>query len=156
MRVIQGIPRAVVYATLVMFAGCHASSQEQEAAITASMMKTFDRPETRLVAGPVAVHGDAAVADWTQGDLGGRALLRRRDTGWHIVLCAGDGIRSEAGLLDAGLSADQAKQIAAELAADETVVSAGRLATMSAFKGVVRMDSSGTHTPTQNPHSAAH
>ena len=37
----------------------------------------FGKPNETLSVEPIMVSGDHAVADWTQGEMGGRALLRR-------------------------------------------------------------------------------
>ena len=39
---------------------------------------------------PVVVEGDHAIAGWVQGDMGGRAHLRRKGHDWQLVLCSGD------------------------------------------------------------------
>jgi hypothetical protein len=92
-----------------------------------------------LDAGPVVVDGDWAVADWTQERMGGRALLHREHGTWTTVLCAGDGIRSKQGLVEAGIPHEQAQSLAAKLATAETKVAPDRLALMSTFAGIVRM-----------------
>ena len=153
MRAIQTLSHLAMGALLVVLAGCHASSSRDAAAITALMMSMFDKPEAPLVVGPIAARGDAAVADWTQGALGGRALLKRRGDEWSIVLCAGDGIKGEAALIAAGLSSNQAQEIAAELTEREKSVSAARLAAMSAFRGVVRMGPSSAHPSANTSHA---
>ena len=121
-----------------------------EAAIVAQMRATWEKPEVPLDAGPVVVEGDHAVADWTQGARGGRALLRREHGQWTTVLCAGDGIRSAEGLRAVGVLAAQATVLAAKLAKAEQAVPAERLARMSAFLGVVRTQQGGSaHGPGQ-------
>jgi hypothetical protein len=51
-------------------------------------MATFDEPDHRLEVAPVAVVGDNAVAGWVQGNQGGRALLRKRNGKWVLILCS--------------------------------------------------------------------
>lgn len=131
---------AAALAISLALLACHAPQSADEAAIVAVMKRTWDKPDSPLVVGPIAADGDAAIADWTQGAMGGRALLRRRDSQWSVVLCAGDGIRSPAGLQLAGLAADQAQRIAARLQEQEARVAPERLAAMRSFKGIVRMD----------------
>src|SRR5690606_27578078 len=110
-----------------------------QAAILEQMHATWDRPEIPLDAGPIAIDGDWAVAGWTQGRMGGRALLRREHGAWTTVLCAGDGIRSQQGLIEAGIPSAQAQAQASKLTAVEAGVAPERLALMSAFAGIVRM-----------------
>lgn len=138
----------------VLFA-CTPPRPADEAAITATLMCMFDKPEAPLAVGPVAVAGDAALADWTQGEMGGRALLRWHDSQWQIVLCAGDGIRSASALQAAGLSAAQAHDIVAELTGKEESVTVARLAAMSRFQTVVRMNAAeSTGASTGHEHSS--
>ena len=66
-------------------------------------------------------------------------LLRREHGQWTTVLCAGDGIRSAEGLQAVGVPAAQAAVLAVKLATAEQAVPAERLARMSAFLGVVRV-----------------
>lgn len=122
-----------------------AASQADAQALAALMRAGWDRPGASLEAGPIVVSGDHAVADWTQGDSGGRALLRRQASGWSTVLCAGDGIRGAAGLAAAGVPPAEAKRLAERLAEAERKVPARRLARMSAFVGVVRMEGGDGH-----------
>lgn len=133
---------------ILMLGACSAPRSDGHAdqqAILTRMHTTWDRPDTRLDAGPVVIEGDHAVADWTQGRMGGRALLRRQHGEWITVLCAGDGIRDAEGLAAAGVPAAIAGRLATRLAEAEKQVPAERLARMSAFMGVVRMDTEGAH-----------
>lgn len=131
-----------------------ADAQVDHEAILRQMHATWDRPEAKLDAGPVVIEGDYAIADWTQGAMGGRALLKRKRGAWETVLCAGDGIRDTEGLLAVGLPAAQAAILAARLEEAEKQVSQERLAMMAAFRGIVRMtEADGNHKPhAASPH----
>ena len=111
-----------------------------ERAIASQMHATWDRPDAPLEVGPIVVDNDYAVAGWTQGAMGGRALLRRENGAWTTVLCAGDGIRDAEGLGAVGMPASQATALAAKLADAEKELSAERLALMASFRGIVRME----------------
>ena len=100
----------------------------------------FDKPAETLVVEPIVVTGDHAVADWTQGQMGGRALLRRRQRQWSLILCAGDGIKSSEALRTGGMPADDAKVLETKLAAAEAKLSPERVAMFSRFEGLVMMD----------------
>jgi hypothetical protein len=108
--------------------------------VRAVLMAAFDKPEARLVVDPVVIAGAHAIADWTQGAQGGRALLRQGAKGWALVLCAGDGIKDPKALQLAGLPAGEAAELAQRLAAAERPLPAERLALLSSFEGIVRMD----------------
>ncbi len=86
------------------------------------MAATFDRPEAPLLVDPVTVHGDLAIAGWVQGDMGGRALLRKEEGTWELSLCAGDALREAAGLEQLGLPAGEAAALADAVVAAEAGV----------------------------------
>lgn len=121
-------------------AACAADVSRDKVAIADLMRTMFDRPDARLNAAPIVVSGDYAVADWTQGDAGGRALLAHSDAGWRLVLCAGDALRSVDELVSLGVPATDAAALARDLSAAERREPPTRLAVMAAFVGVVRMD----------------
>jgi hypothetical protein len=76
---------------------------------------TFDRPGAKVVSDPVVIEQDYAVADWTQGDKGGRALLRKQGGHWLIALCAGDSLRSAEGMARAGVPSETALRLSKRL-----------------------------------------
>lgn len=116
-------------------------------AIRHVLMATFDKPEARLSVDPIVVVGTHAVADWSQGDRGGRALMRRGADGWQIVLCAGDGLKQASVLRDAGIDAPSADRLTRELVSAESRLSADQRARFGSFEGMVRMDAHGNHPP---------
>lgn len=107
------------------------------AAIEAQMQARFDRPGARLDAGPIAVSGDHAVADWTQGPMGGRALFERRGGEWALVLCSGDALSRVDYLEQARVPAAEADAIVRALRDAEQSVTAERLVKMRSFTGTV-------------------
>jgi hypothetical protein len=134
--------QSALAAGLMMFAllsGCAPSTASDAKAINALMRQTWDRADNPIQLGPTAIVGDTAVADWTQGKMGGRALLERRSGRWTVVLCAGETIRTQHGLSQVGLKPRVARAIAQKLSVAEREVSADRLALMAGFQGVVSM-----------------
>jgi hypothetical protein len=134
------IRSAFLAAALLTACSAPSGSDGAEAAIEAVMMTTWDRPEARLSVGPVVASGDWGVAGWTQGEAGGRALLRRIDGDWSVVLCAGDLLKTTDGLAQAGVPSADARRIADNLGTEEVGLAPERLAKMASFTGVVRMD----------------
>jgi hypothetical protein len=125
-----------------------ARAQPDEAAAIAAMLHAmFDKPGVILSVTPVVVSGGHAIADWSQGEDGGRALLRRTGTSWQVVLCAGDAIRSRAALAQAGVPPDEAERLARDLAAAEQALKPEVAARFSRFDGVVMMSPSVEHPP---------
>jgi hypothetical protein len=120
-------------------------------AIRGVMMKTWDKPDVRLVVDPVVVSGDHAIAGWSQGDMGGRALLRRKGHVWDVVLCAGDDLKKADVLTKVGLPATVASALSAQLAKAEATLPSARLALFSKFEGLVMVSDDGGHHGHQQP-----
>lgn len=143
--------RAVIATIIAMFWANAASAGPNEDAVRHLLHSTFDKPESRLVVDPIAVADGYAMAGWTQGDTGGRALLQNKGGRWTLILCAGDGIRSADALRLAGLSPDAARNLSQALGNAERGVAAERLAMFAKFEGLVKMDESGNHPPVSHP-----
>jgi len=116
-------------------------------AIRHLMMATFDKPEAPLTVTPIVVQGDLAVAGWAQGEMGGRALLRRKGDAWTLALCSGDALKEAASLIHFGLSQAEAEAMAAAIAAAEAGIDPALVAKFATFDGVVMMDEEGHHPP---------
>jgi hypothetical protein len=111
-----------------------------QAAIRQLMRNTWERPEAPLSVEPVVVSGHYAIAGWIQDDRGGRALLRRRHNAWEVILCSGDHLRSAATARAAGVPGMVAERLVARLLEAEKHMAPERLAKLSLFDGIVRMD----------------
>lgn len=132
---------------LILLTGNVARAADVEADIARLLHGMFDKPGAALEVAPVVVAGDFAIAGWTQGEMGGRALLRRKGAAWVITLCAGDGIKSREALRQAGVPEQEATSLARDLAAAESKIDAQRVAMFSRFEGLVTMD--GAAAPTR-------
>ena len=119
--------------------GMDMSGPPPEEAIPATLKTMFERPDKPLTILPVVVRNDWAIAGWQQDGRGGRALLKKGHHGWSVFLCSGDGIREAAALEKAGLSADDARALAADLADAEARLDPKVLATFASFEGTVMM-----------------
>jgi hypothetical protein len=124
-----------------------AAEPDEKAAIRTLIGKTWDKPDAKVEIDPVVIAGTHAVAGWTQGQRGGRALLRKRDASWGVVLCSGDPLRHAAALIEAGVPEAEAQALASGLAAAEQQTDPQRVKLFSTFEGVMRMDDehSGNH-----------
>lgn len=103
------------------------------------LLGTFDKPDAPLSAEPIVVVAEHAIADWTQGDTGGRALLHKKDGKWTIALCGGDALKEADFLVQAGVPPTSAAQLAAQLSDAERHVAPERIAQLARFDGVVVM-----------------
>ena len=143
-------------ALMLLFAGPVLAQTADEAAISKSLHASFDRPDSRLTIAPVVVSGDHAIAGWAQGEMGGRALLRKKGESWQLVLCAGDGIKSRDALAKAGVPAQDAAALERDLAAAEGKLPPQHVAMLSRFEGMLMMDGSGNHPPVDHGAHAKH
>lgn len=116
-------------------------------AIRDVLMASFDKPEARLTVAPIVVIGIHGLAGWTQGDRGGRALLRRSGHSWVVVACGGDGLKAFDVLRDAGLSAVDAVALIKAMDVAEARLPAEQRALFATFDGLLRLDGQGGHPP---------
>ncbi|WP_144289982.1 copper uptake system-associated protein [Ideonella sp. A 288] len=124
-------------------------------AIRDVLMDSFDKPEARLTVAPIAVIGIHGLAGWTQGDRGGRALLRRSGHGWVVVACGGDGLKELDVLRDAGLPAVDAVALVRAMDVAEARLPAEQRALFSTFDGLLRLDGPPGHAGAHGAHPAA-
>jgi hypothetical protein len=137
---------AVVLLFSLFTLAVHAEPSDGDKPMIAGLLHgMFDKTGETLIVEPVVVSGDHAIADWTQGQMGGRALLRRREQSWTLILCAGDGIKSKEALGQAGVPGDDAQKLEAALLAEEARLPQERIAMFSRFEGMVRMDGQDGH-----------
>jgi len=113
-----------------------AESQEK---IKALISKTFDQPNLKVQTTPIVIEGKVAIADWTQGQKGGRALLRRKHADWEIIACGGAGFKDPSAIASAGISKEIANNITAKLKTAESSLSPQKIKQLDSFDGVVTM-----------------
>jgi hypothetical protein len=146
---------ALLLACLLASPAARADGSDADSAQIAHLMHhMFDRPDAPLVIDPIVTVDGYAIAGWTQGDMGGRALLRKSDGAWQVVLCSGDGLKDETVLLQAGIADPTAKQLSQRLADAEHSLDPARLAQLARFEGIVMMDGSGAHPPQAIGHAS--
>lgn len=120
--------------------GATRSAASDETEISDLLRRTFDKPGSALRVSPVVVAGDHAIADWAQGEMGGRALLRKNHQAWTLVLCAGDAIKTKDALVKVGIPDGDAARLERDLATAEAKLDPKHLAMYSRFEGLVMMD----------------
>lgn len=109
------------------------------------MKHTWEKPGTPLDVGPVSTVEDYAIAGWTQGERGGRALLQRTAEGWRVVLCAGDSLLDSATLRDAGVPEARIGTLQGKAREAEARQPAARIRQFALFQGQVRVDAGHAH-----------
>jgi hypothetical protein len=94
---------------------------------------------------PIVIEGKVAIADWVQGQKGGRALLRRKHADWEIIACGGAGFKDPSGIAAVGISKEIATNITAKLSAAEAKLPPQLVKQFDSFDGVVNMMHGGQH-----------
>ena len=82
---------------------------------------------------PIIMRQEYAVADWTQGEQGGRTLLHREHGSWKVMATGGEEIRDADALARAGLGQKEAKALANTVIAKERQVPEDRLAKLDRY-----------------------
>lgn len=122
----------------LLLAGCIPNTVLDESKVRAATEAHFGSRFVPIEIGPIILSGDHAIADWTQGAFGGRALFERGTYGWSLMLCSGDSIRRAENLKRAGVPDFNAGWLADQLAAAEAQLPSERLARMHRFVGTAQ------------------
>lgn len=118
---------------LVFSVALSAETLTDEAQIQAVIGKTYDKPNNKVNTTPVSVADDFAIADWTQGERGGRALMKRINGNWEILACGNDGLKDTKSLIKAGMSEKTASTVIKKLTNLEKSEDPKRLAKFNLF-----------------------
>jgi hypothetical protein len=137
----------LLVSSLASNAMAHAQTEEEsQKRIKSLISSTFDQPNLKVTASPIVIEGKVAIADWTQGSKGGRALLRRKHEHWEIIACGGAGFKEADGIAAAGISKEIANNITAKLKTEEAKLPAQKIKQFDSFDGVVNMLHGANHT----------
>jgi copper(I)-binding protein len=134
--------RIVVLGLLLGISGAARAATEAER-ITQVLKAEYEQPGRPLLVDPVSIEGDFAIAGWSQGSNGGRALLQRTGAHWQVTLCAGDALLQPATLTRAGMQRDTAGRLVAAARRAESRLPAASRERFARFAGIVRPASSG-------------
>lgn len=139
--------KSVLSALLLSFCAVHAQQilKTDQQKIVETIAQFYDQEGNKVLIDPVVVESNFAVADWTQGTAGGRALLKKSNDQWTITLCAGDGLKESDFLIQAGVPKDQALSLVKKLEKAEQSVSPERIKQFSLFSTVVKPSDSLGH-----------
>ena len=107
--------------------------------------KTFDQPNLKVEIAPIVIVGKVAIADWIQGQKGGRALLKRKHADWQIIACGGAGFKDANTIAASGISKEIANNIADQLRVAEAKLSPQKIKQLDSFDGVVTMRHNAQH-----------
>jgi hypothetical protein len=127
--------KKVVFSLLFIISSVASGTETltHEAQIQAVIGKTYDKPNNKVNTTPISIADDFAVADWTQGKRGGRALMKRINGNWEILACGNDGLKDTKSLVKAGMSEKTASAIVKKLSDLEKLEDPKRLAKFNLF-----------------------
>jgi hypothetical protein len=80
-----------------------------------TISRIYDKPNLKVITSPISINENFAIADWTQGNRGGRALLKKDNGRWAIITCGADELKDLKNLKDAGISPNAAKVLVEQL-----------------------------------------
>ncbi|MEN9865384.1 MAG: hypothetical protein RL748_974 [Pseudomonadota bacterium] len=95
--------------------------------------KTYDQADKKVETAPISIVNDYALADWIQGEKGGRALLQRKQGEWQILACGGDGFKQARHLQQTGMPAATAQQLVKQLEQAEQALPPARVKQFGLF-----------------------
>jgi len=129
-----------LFLMLLNIATAHAHSAADEQSVATEMHETWDKPNQPLTLPVIVIHQGMAIADWTQSDKGGRALLKYHPAHqhWHTLLCGGAELTVSSHLEAAGMSAADAQTLVARLQKQEQGLAEDQRQRIDSFKGVVK------------------
>jgi hypothetical protein len=118
---------------IVFFSNPVLAVPNSEDEIKAVISKIYDKPDHKVVTNPVAVVDKFAIADWTQGNRGGRALMKKINGQWTVAACGADGFKDVKNLQDAGIPTKTADQLIKKLTQLEKSIDPARVHLFSLF-----------------------
>ena len=120
----------VAVSLIITLGQAYASSEEDVAKV---ISRIYDKPNQKVLTSSVAVVDKFAIADWTQGNRGGRALMKNINGQWAITACGADGIKELKNLKDAGIPTKTAEALISKLTQLEKSEDPKRLKMFSLF-----------------------
>lgn len=145
-----GVVIGLVVSMLLYVGNVPAHTQTEQASqekIRALISNTFDQPNLKVKTDPIVIEGKVAIADWAQGQKGGRALLRRKHDDWEIIACGGSGFKDSGSIAAIGISKEIAQNIAVKLSTAEAKLTTEQIKQFDSFDGVVNMVHGAKHNP---------
>ena len=123
------------------------TEEESRARIQKLISTTFDRPDLKVQTDPIVIEGKVAIADWIQGEKGGRALLTRKHVDWEIIACGGAGFKDPSVIAASGISKRIANNITEKLKTAEAKLPPQKVKQLDSCDGVVTMGRNSRHEP---------
>ena len=124
---ILGVFFALTHSQILLAAG---SGDE----VKQMLSQTFDKPNNPVTTEVVVVQGNYALADWTQGSKGGRALLVKTPESWKVLVCGGEGLTRVDNIKGARVPEKTAQSLVSQLVDNEKMLSNEKIKRINSFK----------------------
>lgn len=121
--------------TVGALASCAVSVSEEKAAIAQVLQEKYGAKGAVAVE-PVVLRNEYAVADLVQGDIGGRAVMRKRKGEWQVLVLTGQDARDASYLVKSGVPEIEARALANMLVASEKKVPEEQLIKLERFAAI--------------------
>ena len=141
----QHLLTAIICLLAVMYIENIFAETTPESAIEHVIKKQWDKPDNPVLVSPIVIVDNAAVAGWSQGARGGRALLKLDGGEWRVMFCGDVTLTHAAVLEQSGLTSDQAIRISKELLAAEAKISTTQINILDTFRGLMKVDAEHHH-----------
>lgn len=130
----------VLFAVFVFSMARAIAGSVQEIAIESAIKSQWGEPNNPLSIDPIVVVNEYAIAGWSQGIKGGRALLKQNTNRWQVLFCGDSSIKHISVLEQAGLSHVDAIKLSNKLQGAEEKISSDHLSLLDTFKGITKVD----------------
>lgn len=127
----------LVFFWLTLFMVKSIAEVAESTAVVAAIKAQWEKPNKPVDVPVVVVSGQHAIADWIQGEKGGRALLMMHGQHWQTMMCGDGNMKQRKHLLQAGVPAKDADALIAGLGKAEAKLSSDQLKLINSFKGIV-------------------
>ncbi|WMW81902.1 copper uptake system-associated protein [Undibacterium cyanobacteriorum] len=139
----------IICTLMLIAASCSLSAQQlnpEQKAIQSLIASTYDQANSKVQTSPIVTVADYAIADWIQGEKGGRALLKKTNGNWEITMCGGQGLTVAKNLIEIGIPTAQAHELANALKAAETQLDQQKIKLFDSFgKTISLKEMQGNH-----------
>lgn len=137
--------KKIIAAFFFLVAATSCKQSENRELIKHVINTTFDKPDSKVKIDPVVVAEPYAVANWTQGEKAGRALLKWQEGNWQLVACGGKGMKTAASLMQQGVPENIATELSQKLSTAEKDMNSAKVEAFDNFGPNVNFTDTNSH-----------
>ena len=125
---VLGVLLALIHSQLVLAA-------EGGDGVEQMLRRTFGKPNNPVTTEAIVVQDNYALADWTQGSIGGRVLLVKTPESWKVLVCGGEALMRVDNIKGARVPEKTAQLLVSQLVDSEKMISNEKIKRINSFKG---------------------